>query len=323
MPRKQGSSYNFGARRQASGVRPLIIFSIISVVLLTFYIREGDAGMLHGVRSVVSTVSTPVRIVGSAVATPFQGMGNVLGNLTASRETLDQLERENAELKSRVAELSEADAAAERLEGLLELRSTYNLQSTAARIIGESTDAWSQTVTIDKGTADGIDVNMPVTNSAGVIGQVVEVSATTATVRLATDENSGISAMVQASRAQGMLRGQADGTLRLDYVSADADVEEGDLIITSGIGGVYPKGLLLGTVSSVTVEANATYATITVSPASRAENNEEVLVITSLTEEQAASDEDIAAANDAPQGSSREQVAEEEAKAAESEQESQ
>ena len=281
-------------------MRPLIVFSLISVLLLTFYIREGEAGPIHAVRSGVTTITSPVRFVGSAVAAPFNAIGNVFSNLTAS-----QLKKQNEELTSKVAELSEAQKTAERLEGLVGLQSTYNLKSTAARIVGASGDAWTSTVTIDKGSADGLTINMPVTSSAGVIGQIIEVSAKTSTVRLISDENSGVSAMVQDTRAQGMLQGQADGTLRLEYVSVDSDVKVGDIIVTSGIGGVFPKGLPLGTVSSVEKSANDVYYTIVVRAQTTAENNEEVLVITSLTDEQSASDEDVSTANSTPQGTSR------------------
>ena len=280
-------------------MRPLIVFSLISVLLLTFYIREGEAGPIHAVRSGVTTITSPVRFVGSAVAAPFNAIGNVFSNLTASQDTLDELKKQNEELTSKVAELSEAQKTAERLEGLVGLQSTYNLKSTAARIVGASGDAWTSTVTIDKGSADGL------TSSAGVIGQIIEVSAKTSTVRLIGDENSGVSAMVQDTRAQGMLQGQADGTLRLEYVSVDSDVKVGDIIVTSGIGGVFPKGLPLGTVSSVEKSANDVYYTIVVRAQTTAENNEEVLVITSLTDEQSASDEDVSTANSTPQGTSR------------------
>lgn len=286
-------------------MRPLIVFSLISVLLLTFYIREGEAGPIHAVRSGVTTITSPVRFVGSAVAAPFNAIGNVFSNLTASQDTLDELKKQNEELTSKVAELSEAQKTAERLEGLVGLQSTYNLKSTAARIVGASGDAWTSTVTIDKGSADGLTINMPVTSSAGVIGQIIEVSAKTSTVRLIGDENSGVSAMVQDTRAQGMLQGQADGTLRLEYVSVDSDVKVGDIIVTSGIGGVFPKGLPLGTVSSVEKSANDVYYTIVVRAQTTAENNEEVLVITSLTDEQSASDEDVSTANSTPQGTSR------------------
>lgn len=306
MPRSQGFSTSLNNRRQSTGLRPVIVLCVISILLLTFYIREGESGPIHGVRSVVTTITSPVRYAGSVVASPFNALGNVFSNLTASHETLSDLKAQNEELTAQVAELSEAQETASRLESLLGLQSTYNLESTAARIIGESSDAWSRTVTIDKGSADGFAINMPVCNSAGVIGQIIEVSANTSTVRLITDENSGVSAMVQSTRAQGILQGQPDGTLRLEYVTTDADVQEGDIIVTSGIGGVYPKGLPLGTVSTVVREENATYYTITVTPASSdTENNEEVLVITSLTSDQQASDEEVSQANDAPQGTSR------------------
>ena len=297
MPRSNGFSPHLNTQKQSTGIRPLIVLCLVSLLLLTFYIREGDEGPIHTLRSGVSVVTTPVRVAGSLVATPFNALGNVVGNLTASQETLSDLKQQNAELTAQVAELSEAKKTAERLESLVGLQSTYNLTSTAARIIGTSSDAWSRTVTIDKGTASGFSLGMAVCNSGGVIGQIVEVSATTSTVQLANDEGSGISAMIQSTRAQGMLQGQADGTLRLSYVSTDADVAVGDIVITSGIGGVFPKGLPLGTVTSVEKSDNDVYYTIVVRAQSAAENNEEVLVITALNDDQTASDEDVASAN--------------------------
>ncbi|WP_079989173.1 rod shape-determining protein MreC [Collinsella ihumii] len=276
----------------------MIVFCVLSVLLLTFYIREGEAGPIHAVRSGVVTATSPVRYVGSVVASPFNALGNIFSNLTASQETLSDLKQQNAELTGQVAQLAEAKETAERLEGLLGLQSTYNLQSTAARIIGGSSDAWSQTVTIDKGSLDGFEIGMPVCNAYGVIGQITEVALSSSTVLLINDETSGVSAMVQSSRAQGMLRGQADGSLRLEYVSTDYDVQVGDIVITSGLGGVFPKGLPLGTVSSVERRDNDVYYDIVVRTSASTENNEEVLVITALSDDQRATDEDIAAAND-------------------------
>ena len=297
MPKSKGFSSHLNTQRQSTGVRPLIVLCLVSILLLTFYIREGESGPIHSVRGAVSVVTTPVRVLGSLAATPFNAAGNVMGNLTASQETLSELREQNAELTARVAELSESKKTSERLESLLNLQSTYSLTSTAARIIGNSSDAWSRAVTIDKGTAAGFSCGMAVCNSGGVIGQIVEVSATTSTVQLITDEGSGVSAMIQSTRAQGMLQGQPDGSLRLSYVSTESDVKVGDIVITSGIGGVYPKGLPLGTVSSVEKSDNDVYYTIVVRAQSTAENNEEVLVITSLTDDQIASDQDVASAN--------------------------
>lgn len=304
-----GTGARLGGKPQATGLRQLVICCLVSVLLLTFYIREGDAGPLHSVRGAASSITAPARIVGSVIAWPFSAVGNVVTNATASPKTLSELEQENQKLTAEVATLKEAQKTADRLQGLLNLKSTSNLTSTAARIIGGTGDAWTKAVTIDKGSKDGISSGMAVLSSGGVIGQVIEASATTSTVRLVTDESSGVSAMLQDSRAQGMLQGQADGSLRLSYVSADADVKEGDIIITSGIGGVFPKGLPLGTVSSVSKADNATYYTIVVRPVSTAESNEEVLVVTSLGSDQVATDEEVAAANASPQGTKSDQAA--------------
>ena len=302
MPRKPKYSSNLHSKQQSTGGRPLIVLCLISIVMLTFYLREGDAGPIHAVRSAVMTVTSPVRMVGSSIAAPFNAIGNAAANASASSETLSELREENERLTAEVAELTEAQHTADRLEGLMNLQSEYQLNSTAARIIGSTGDAWSNTVTIDKGSKDGMEIGMPVCGSGGVIGQIIEVSSTTSTVRLITDEQSGISAMVQSSRAQGMLQGQADGSLRLNYIVADSEVSAGDIIITSGLGGSFPKGLPLGTVASVERSANDVYYTIVVRAVSTAENNEEVLVVTSIEDSQVASDEEVASANTSPQG---------------------
>lgn len=282
----------------------MIVLCVISLLLLTFYLREGDTGPIHALRGGVMTVTSPVRMLGSAVAAPFGALGNIAQNATASSETLSELKKRNEELTAQVAELSEAQETAERLEKLVGLKSTYSLESTAARIIGSTGDAWTDSVIIDKGSASGFEVGMPVCSSGGVIGQIIEVSANTSTVRLITDDQSGVSAMIQGSRAQGVLQGQADGILRLEYVLSDAEVATGDIVITSGIGGTFPKGLPLGTVASIDRAPNAVYYTIVVRAASSAESNEEVLVITSVSEDQIASDEEVDSANSAPQGGS-------------------
>lgn len=302
MPGKPKYSSNLHSSRQSTGGRPLIVLCLVSVLLLTFYLREGDAGVIHSLRGMAMTVASPVRMLGGVISAPFNAVGNAVANAGASSETLSELKAENERLTAKVAELSEAQETATRLEKLVGLQSTYDLTSTAARIIGSTGDAWTEAVIIDKGSNAGFEVGMPVCSSGGVIGQIIEVSATTSTVRLVSDEQSGISAMVQGSRAQGMLRGQADGTLRLEYVVADAEVSTGDIIITSGIGGSFPKGLPLGTVASIDRAANAVYYTIVVRAVSTAENNEEVLVITSIGEDQVPSDEEVATANGTPQG---------------------
>ncbi len=298
MPRFSAPSSSLG-RGSSSGVpRSLVVLTVVSLALFIVGVREGDSGLLHGVRGVFQTVASPVRLVGSFVSSPVSGVGNVVGNLTADSATLSELEEENEQLKAQVAKLSEYEQQATTLTELLQLRNQYSLTSTAARVTGQSSDSWTSTITIDKGSAAGIAVGMPVTSANGVIGQVSECGPSSATVRLVTDENSGVSAMVQSSRAQGQVVGSPDGSLRMTLVRSDQKVAVGDTIVTSGLGGVYPKGLPIGTVTNVTKTSGSMYYDITVEPLTVIDNLEEVLVITSITDDQKASTEDVAAANE-------------------------
>ena len=273
-------------RGSSSGVpRSLVVLTVVALLMFVVGAREGDSGVLHGIRGVFQAVASPVRVVGSFAASPVSGIGNVVGNLTADSETLSELRDENEQLKAQVAKLSEYEQQANTLTELLQLRNEYSLTSTAARVIAQSSDSWTSTITIDKGSTSGIAVGMPVTSSTGVIG-------------LITDESSGVSCMVQSSRAQGQLVGSADGTLRLTLVRSDQQVATGDTIITSGLGGVYPRGLPVGTVTNVTKSSGALYYDISVDPLCTVSSLEEVLVITSINDDQQASAEDTASAND-------------------------
>jgi rod shape-determining protein MreC len=295
----KGSAPRSGLRRNetSTGGRSLIIVVVLSLVIMTLGTRERPRNLFQNVRNVVQMVTTPVRYAGSVITAPIGAARNVIANLTADQETLSELRAENQMLRARNAELEEAALSTGRLEALLQLQSAYSLTTTGARIISGSSDSWSDTVIIDKGTASGVAVGMPVTDSVGVIGQVIECGPTTSLVRLIMDENSGVSAMVQQSRAQGVLKGTATGSLRLTLIRTDQTVAVGDTITTSGLGGVFPKGLPLGKVVSVEKTAGAPYYDIVVEALSSAETLEEVLVITSISEEQRATSEDIAEAD--------------------------
>uniref|UniRef100_UPI0036F32E07 rod shape-determining protein MreC n=1 Tax=Olsenella uli TaxID=133926 RepID=UPI0036F32E07 len=299
MPSLRGGTSRASIRKSDSdsGVRLLVACVALSLVMFTLSARESGSGFFTSMRGAFSTVTMPVRYVGAAASVPFQGLGNVFANLTADQQTLSELRQENERLTARNTELEEAEQTAARLQDLLALQSTYSLQSTAARIISGSSDSWTDTVTLDKGSSAGLSVGMPVTDSSGAIGQIIECGTTSSVVRLITDENSGVSAMVQSSRAQGVLKGSADGTLHLTLIGTDQTVDVGDTVVTSGLGGIFPKGLPLGKVISVNKAAGALYYDIDVSPLSSTEGFEEVLVITSLTEGQEATSDDIAAAD--------------------------
>ncbi len=276
MPPLAGTKKRF----EIGPVLVLILTVLLSFALMTVWSIEGDAGPVHTARNVVQTVISPLQRVGSIAAMPFQAIGNAFVNASASTEDLTTLEAENAELRAQLSEYEEYRLENERLTALLELSTSYNLEATGARVIALSTDSWNRTITIDKGSSDGIAIGMPVMGTSGLIGQTESVTATTATVRLITDEQGAVSVFLQNSRAEGVLTGSADGLLYVEYITTDTEVELGEAVVTSGLGGVYPSGITVGIISRISGEDSDLYRTIVVTPLASFDLNEEVIVLT-------------------------------------------
>jgi rod shape-determining protein MreC len=193
---------------------------------------------------------------------------------------------ENTALKARLdtleVELQEQRALAERsqqLQRVLDLREQVDLPTTAADIIGLGASPDFQTVTIGKGTNDGLKSDMAVLSPAGVVGRIVTPSARASKVQLLIDRNAAAGALVERSRAQGVVLGTGESILRMEYVAELGDVRLGDTVVTSGVDGIYPKGFVIGQVVAVERRGGA-YKTITVRPAVDARDLESVLVVT-------------------------------------------
>jgi rod shape-determining protein MreC len=203
--------------------------------------------------------------------------------------TLRDVEKENAELKHQLeavqVELQERRALADRARGLqqlLDLRDRSNLHTAAAEVIASSASPDFQTVTIDKGTNQELRTDMAVIAADGVVGRIVVPSARAAKVQLLIDRNAAAGALVERSRAQGVVKGGGDDRLRLEFVSEAADVAIGDLVVTSGIEGIFPKGFTIGRVDAVE-KAGPAYKRISVKPAVNFSALEQVLVVLTPT----------------------------------------
>jgi len=202
--------------------------------------------------------------------------------------TLRGVNSENETLKRQLAdtqiELQQQRALADRsrsLERLLELRDRLSLDTAAAEIIAASATPDFRTVTIDKGTLQGLKADMGVIAPAGVVGRVVTPTARASKVQLLIDRNAAAGVLIERSRAQGVALGSGDDRLRLEYVAETGDVVVGDVVVTSGIDGIFPKGLVVGRVEAV--DKNGAYRQITVRPAVDFSSLEEVLVILTPT----------------------------------------
>ena len=260
----------------------LIGLIVASVVMMTVYGREGETGPLHTLQSAVSGAVSPLRIVGGSIESATSTVGDTVDNITADQSTLSGLREYNEQLVRQYSQMEEYKQEAQRLQKLLDLKDTYQIEGTGARVIGRSSEAWSQTVIINKGSDDGVSTGQTVMGTSGVVGQIVSTSSHTATVRLLTDPQSGAAAMVQSSRAEGILRGSLVGLLYLEDLDADAEVNVGDVIVTSGLGGSYARGLIIGTVVKVDAQQGDTSRRAVVSPNDAISTLEDVLVVSSV-----------------------------------------
>lgn len=220
-----------------------------------------------------------------SVSSGMSGVRRVWGGYVGLRH----LRAENEQLKQQLASaqiaLQEQRALAGRtraLEQLLGMRDHSELQLTAAEIIGASATPDFRTLTIDKGTRDGLRPDMAIMAPAGVVGRVVVPSARAAKVQLLIDRNAAAGTLIERSRAQGVVVGNGDDLLRMEYVSEASDIVAGDVVVTSGIDGIYPKGYVVGRVE--TVEKNGpSFRRVLVRPAVNFSTLEEVLVVTTPT----------------------------------------
>jgi rod shape-determining protein MreC len=266
--------------KSSSATGLVIVLVVVSLVITTVWYREGERGPLHKLRTGVQTVATPLQAAGEFVTRPVRGVFSWASDLGVSRSQLAALKQQNTELRNRVSGLEEARQENERLRALFGFVQTGNLEAVGARVIGRPTNSWERVITIDRGSADGVKIEMPVLAAKGLLGQTISVTKHSARVRLITDARSGVAGMVQANRAEGLVKGSIEGDVSLEFVSRETTIRPGDVIITSGMGGVYPKGLLVGEVTAASQTPSGLYQSIRVLPAADLVGLEEVVVLT-------------------------------------------
>ncbi|HJV34602.1 rod shape-determining protein MreC [Geomonas sp.] len=234
--------------------------------------------------------ANPVERTVMAVTAPLaQGVAvtdGTLGHLWNDYIDLIEVRRENKELRKSVKRLNErivadneAVAANIRLKALLDLKGTLAAPSLAVSVIGEDSSAWFKTLVVDRGAVDGLQEGMPVLAAGGVVGRLVKVAPQSSRVLLLTDHASAIAAIVQRSRARGIVRGAGGGRCSMEFTVKDDDVKVGDTVITSGIGGVFPKGLPIGEITMVKKGQYGVFQTIEVRPSVNIGKLEEMLVL--------------------------------------------
>ncbi|MDR1545449.1 MAG: rod shape-determining protein MreC [Deltaproteobacteria bacterium] len=211
----------------------------------------------------------------SRVEGVWRGYFGLVGLQTENERLRQTLERQS----SLIIQLAEERAANERLRRLLEFRKSSPRRWRAAKVVAWDPSPWFRSVIIDVGAADGLLDDSAVVSDRGVVGRVVETAPHFAKVLLLTDASSGIDAFVQRTRLNGLLSGRGRDAMSLDYVRKADDVRPGDLVVTSGLDGVFPPGLALGSVALVDKNSLGLFIEAQVRPMVDLGALEEVLVL--------------------------------------------
>jgi len=224
-----------------------------------------------------------------SVAAPFQlgidGTSNAVVRiwrdylwLIDTRQRNLMLEKENRELRARLNQINEVTLQNQRLRKLLAFVDDLDRAALPAQVIGEDVTPWARTIVIDKGSRSGLRQGLPVVASDGVVGRVIKTSSYSSRVLLITDPSSAVAALVQNTRSRGILRGHGE-RLSVEYMEHDATLQPGDLLVTSGMGGIFPKGLPIARVISASQDQFDLFQRIEAIPTADFSRLEEVLVI--------------------------------------------
>ena len=278
----------------------------LAVVLLAlavpfWFLRASmrDPRQVTGADKIIVRLSTPIQY---AAATLARALSNIWGEyvyLVDVKEDNARLGSQNARLRERVRKLEELEEENRRLKRLLDLRTSVRTDVISAQVIGKDTNEFFRIarVTLDK-DARTVGLNLPVISPDGVVGTTLKVSGDTVDVRLVVDAGSGVDIVVQRTGARGFVRGTGDESKYLcsvEYVQRTDEIEVGDLLVTSGVGRRFPKGIPVGTVTQVVKRDFGIYQQVFATPAVDFSRLEEVLIVTAPPGE-----EPVQAQRDAP-----------------------
>ncbi len=261
--------------------RPL--FLAVSLLLCIGLMIISQTGLLAPIENLAAI---PLNIISGALSDVALSAVTGVTDLTELqnlRQRNADLEEALAQFQAELVELREIASDYQRLTELLDYTTTVqNQEFVTADVINVDQTGLRRTIIVNRGTRDGIRIGMPVMTSQGLVGRVLDVSANAARVLLVTDRDSAVSARLQTSRAQGSVRGQLSGNLRMTMIPLEASVQVGDLVITSGLGGNFPPDIVIGVVTSIRQFEFELFQEAEVTSLNNFDTLEFVLIITSF-----------------------------------------
>lgn len=255
----------------------LLALLLLSLVLMTSRTGEKKEGRLY-----LSFLFEAISCVETGLSSMVSGTIGIYQNYFH----LVDVKQENGALKERVALLEnkihllrEKEMENERLRVLLHFQENRPFSLLPASVVGKDFNSWSRTLVISQGRRSGVETGMAVVRPEGIVGRILTISNNFALVQLILDSNSDIPAMIERTRAEGIVSGKITNRCRIKYFNRLADVFVGDLVLSSGLGGVYPKGLVIGSVNSVHKKNYGLFQEVIITPAVDFAKTEEVFVV--------------------------------------------
>lgn len=265
--------------RSLSGPRRLILL-LFALLLSVIFLLPTQS------RDLLQTLGRPVA---SVVAFPIGAFAAVSRNVTETWEGYvslrqvyeenEQLRREILALRGQNSELREIASSSQRLAELLEFKQKMPSETIAAQVIGRDPTNWYRGVVLNKGENDGVRAEMGVITPVGVVGRVVKTSSSSSVVLLVTDPRNAITGLVQRTRDEGIVEGTTQGRARIKYLPLLSNVRVGDTVVTSGLAGGFPRGLVIGAITGIQKEEGALFQSAEIVPEADLAKLEEVLVI--------------------------------------------
>lgn len=254
---------------------------VLSFLLMTLQVRHETAVVAFTRQVLLFTVSPFIKLTAVTVQ-GVTGIWRDYVDLRGVQEENKGLQRETAMLKRRIDQLEEQALETQRLQALLAMRQASRAEFLAARVVGKDATNWFKTILLDRGSLEGVRRNQPVLAPDGLVGRVVEVTPTSAKVQLLTDPVNAVGGLIQRTRVTGIVSGNLGAGARVRYLPLMADVVVGDQVVTSGMGGVFPKGIPIGRITAVQRRSGALFQEASLQPAVDLSRLEEVLILTTL-----------------------------------------
>jgi len=257
----------------------LLTVALCLAVGAALVVRGGRApGRADPLGQVFLELMAPLQRTASAVGRVVSGSWRGVADLLQARGENALLRERAQRLEQDLGRLAEVELENARLRQLLDFRQTLAGDLLTARVIGQDATGLARTLTIDRGESAGVTRGAAVLAPAGIVGQVFLVSRHAARVLLVTDHNSGVDAIVQRTRARGIVQGTVDAGCVLNYVKRTEDVQVGDMLASSGLDGIFPKGLAIGRVVAIDKRGQGLFQSAEVAPQVDPDRLEEVLV---------------------------------------------